>query len=129
MDTTTSPPPILARLAALDALVRRIGPERVSHVDTMGNVHFADENDGHAAAAMLGLPRTGVHRPDKPNGFTTYHGHIDGHPVTVFASAPRHVVVDTDTGERLTPPLPLPLAGALVAGEQSRRVHTEQVTP
>jgi len=40
----------------------------------------------------------------------------------------RHVVVDTDTGETLTPPLPHADATAIVAATTDRNVHTQAVT-
>ena len=123
MSTTTSTTPrILADLYLLTDLVRQIGPERVTQVATGGLIHPVDAEDGHAIAAELGLTTF-----DNYGNAYWYEGRIDGHRVTVFAS-PRHVVVDSDTGETLTPPIPHADATALVAATTGRNVHVVAVT-
>lgn len=74
---------ILDDLAFLDAVVRRIGPERVRNVSTLGGaqIHPADPDDGHEIAAELGLALDQGHAT-----FVTFRGDVDGHLVDVFAS-------------------------------------------
>lgn len=128
MDTTTSTTPrILADLTFLDALVRQIGPERVSSVSTTGalTIHLVDDEDGHAIAADLGLTE-----PRTYGGTHWYDGTVDGHLVRVFATAPQYVVVDADTEETLTGPMSHYDATAVVTATPTatRRLHVQAVT-
>ena len=124
MNDTTTTPRILADLHFLTDLVRQIGPERVNAASIIGgpSIHATDREDGHAIAAELGLAEF------HGSGTTHwYQGSIDGHDVTVYAT-PRYTVVDSDTGETLTPPLPHADATALVAATTGRNVHVVAVT-
>ena len=135
MSTTVTTPSILDQLAFLDALVRQIGPGRVRNVSTIGGlgIHPVDAEDGHVIAAELGLTEATDYYPVthregiQHRGFTSYRGDIEGHDVGVHASL-RHVVVDSDTGETLTPPLPHADATALVAATTGRNVRVQAVT-
>lgn len=71
----------LMDLAFLDALIRRIGPERLTAFDSYGNIHLVDDKAGHALASELGLTKIRV-----LSSATCYGGEIDGHEVHVFAS-------------------------------------------
>lgn len=86
---------ILDRLEFADALVHRIGPERVRSISTELVLHPTSRDDGHAIAAELVAAGatidivhsepTGVVTPDHP-GFTAYEMTVDGRYVQVFAS-------------------------------------------
>lgn len=74
---------ILGDLAFLDAIVRRIGPDRAKHVSTIGapSVFLVDAADGHEIASELNLTLDQTHAE-----FVTYSGDVEGHDLTLFAS-------------------------------------------
>lgn len=90
METT-----ILDRLEFADALVRRIGPERIFLIDSSLSMHPVSRDDGHEiASALLSAGASVVEVHSCPPGieahpgvsYTLYDLMVDGHKVSVFAS-------------------------------------------
>jgi len=97
--TLTTTPTLLSALEIADALVRRIGPERVAsakaNVQSSGGAVAAvqifptDEADGLTIAAGL----DGVLDHDFPDGtypFSTWRATFEGHAVQIFAAPVGH---------------------------------------
>lgn len=86
---------ILDRLEFADALVRRIGPQRVRDIGTSLAIHPTSRDDGHAIASELiaaGATLDAIHADPPgtvavlPQGFTSYDLTIEGRNIQVFAS-------------------------------------------
>lgn len=86
---------ILDRLEFADALVRRVGPQRVRDIGASLALHPMSRDDGHAIASELvaaGATIDAIHADPPgavvglPEGFTSYDLTIEGRSVQVFAS-------------------------------------------
>lgn len=90
-------------------------------------VYAADEQLAPALAVSLGLTSRSVHEHD---GVAREHfrGEIEGAQVTTHGPLPLAVVVDTDTAEVLTKPMPRDEAESVARHNDTRHVHVEAVT-